>query len=312
MDIEFQNCNHVEVHTEDLRAFFMVVESGSLTAAARRLAIPKSTLGRRLTRLEETLDRQLVIRTPRHTEITDAGRRLYERGEPLLTSLDELGSALMDRPSEPSGELRVAAPPDVAAALLGRLCGEFTRRYPKVQVSLTASSAVVDLLSDGFDVALRVHFDDLPDNAALRVRRLGTVDVALFATPGYLEERGTPRTPKNLQRHALLTMARLPRSWSLVHARSDRAVRLRINPKISCNDHQALLGAALADAGIATLPEFLCAEAVTEGRLKRVLPAWALRTAHVSLLWPDARHVVPRLRAFLDFAIEAFADRPLG
>lgn len=301
------------MHTEDLRAFFTVVETGSLTAAARQLAIPKSTLGRRLTRLEESLDSQLVVRTPRHTEITPTGRLLYERGEPLLACLDEVGAAVMDRPTEPSGTLRVAAPPDVAATLLGRLCAELTRRHPKISVSLVASNAVVDLLSDGFDVALRVHLGDLPDNASLRVRRLGTVEVGLFASPEYLEAHGTPRTPAQLERHALVAMDG-PRSrrWSLVHARSDRTARVRVSPVISSNDHQALRGAALAAAGIASLPEFLCTTAVAEGRLARVLPTWSLGIAHVSLLWPASRHAAPRVRAFLDLAIETFAAQPLG
>ncbi|MCA9719115.1 MAG: LysR family transcriptional regulator [Myxococcales bacterium] len=301
------------MRTEDLRALFTVVETGSLTAAARRLKIPKSTLGRRLNRLEDELDAQLVIRTPRRTQITELGRRLHAQGEPLLAELDDLRQRVLDRPAAPSGELRVSAPEDLATALMGGLCGRFLLDFPKVQVVLVASNAAVNLLADGFDVALRIHLGALADATSVRTRRLGAVEVGLFAAPRYLEGRARPRAPADLSRHALLSMDAVLPSWRLHRARDDASAQLVVRAAMRSNDHHALRDAALAGAGIASLPGFLCSEALAAGALVRVLPTWTLQTsATLSLLWPATRHVSPRVRAFIDAAVAFFAERSLS
>lgn len=300
------------MHTEDLRAFFAIVDKGSLTAAARALGVPKSTIGRRLSRLEEDLDAQLVIRTPRRTQITDLGLRLHRGGEPVLAILDELRRDLRDEGTEPKGQLRISAPEDLATAYMGRLCGRFLLRYPRVDLQLVGSNLSVELLADGFDVALRIHFGTLPDAASLKARRLGTIDVGPHASPAYLAEHGEPRRPEDLARHRCLSMTAVGPAWSLHHARSGRAVKVEIDTAMASNDHHALRDAACEGAGIAAIPSFLSAEAVADGRLVRVLPAWSLQTATLSMLWPATRHLSPRVRAFVDVAASFFAASPLA
>jgi DNA-binding transcriptional LysR family regulator len=294
------------MHTEDLRAFFAVVEHGSLTAAARRLEIPKSTLGRRITRLEEELDAQLVLRTPRRTQVTQIGQRLYSGGEPLLSDLDGLRSQLLDRPTAPQGVVRIASPKDVATTMLGALVARLLRDHAKLEVDLVASNASVDMLGDGFDAALRIHFGELPDHTSLKVRRLRPIHVGLFASPHYLEAHGAPRTPTALQRHTLLGMAALSTPWRLHRERDGKTMHAEGNVRFRSNDHHALLDAASSDAGVVSLPGFVAANAVSTGTLIPVLPTWTLQSAVLSLVWPSTRHVSPRLRAFIDTAVEHF------
>ena len=296
------------MRTEDLEAFFAIVEQGSLTAAARQLGVPKSTISRRLSRLEEELAMQLVLRTPRSTQISDLGRQLYRSGQPLLADLDEIARELRDQGGEPVGPLRVSAPEDLTTALMGRLCGRVLLRYPGLEVRMFAANHAVDLLADGIDVAVRIHLTPLADVHSLKVRRLGEVDIGLFAAPRYLEEHPRLRRPEQLPRHRCLTMASLGPAWSLRDARSGREAAVRVTPAMLSNDHHALRDAACEGAGITVAPAFLCAEAVAAGRLVRVLPRWSIGTATLSLLWPATRLRSPRIRAFVELAAEFFAE----
>lgn len=291
------------MRTEDLQAFFAVVETGSLTRAAKRQQLPKSTLSRRLDRLEEELDRQLLVRTPRRTQITAVGLQLYERAEPLLAELDELQAQVTDEPAEPSGAIRVAAPEDVTTALLGRLCAGFLRAHPKVQLSLLSSNVAVDLLAESFDVAVRVHMSRLAPTTTLKVKRLATVPLGLYAAPTYLDEHPVARDPARLVEHSLLSMAALMPTWSLAH-KTRPAAKLHVAPQLVSNDHHALLDTACEGGGVALLPVFVASRAVQKGALKRVLPQWAPPPGTMSLLWPTTRHTAPRVRAFLDYALQ--------
>lgn len=291
------------MRTEDLQAFFAVVETGSLTRAAKRQQLPKSTLSRRLDRLEEELDRQLLVRTPRRTQITAVGHQLYERAEPLLAELDELQAQVTDEPAEPRGAIRVAAPEDVTTALLGRLCAGFLRAHPKVQVSLLSSNVAVDLLAESFDVAVRVHMSRLAPTSSLKVKRLATVPLGLYAAPTYIDQHRALRNPTGLQEHPLLAMAALTPTWTLTHATRPEA-KLQVAPRLVSNDHHALLDAAREGAGVVLLPVFVASRAIETGALRRVLPRWAPPPGTMSLLWPTTRHTAPRVRAFLDYALQ--------
>jgi DNA-binding transcriptional LysR family regulator len=214
----------------------------------------------------------------------------------------------MDRPSEPTGELRVAAPGDLATMLMGELCGAYLRAHHEVSVRLVASNVLVDPLGEGFDIAVRVHMSELPATHELKIRRLGRVELGLYAACEYVAEHGLPRRPESLAEHAILAMAELRSGAEITRVRDGRAVALAFEPRLVSNDHYVLRDAAIAGAGIAQLPTFLAREAVDEGRLRRVLPGWTLAAGSLSLLWPAQRHLSPRVRAFIELAAEFFAD----
>ncbi len=298
------------MHTEDLKAFFTVVETGSLTSAAKTLSLPKSTISRRLARLESDLGATLLMRTPRSIQITETGELLHRQGSPALSYLDEVERMVLDRAAEPSGPLRVSAPPDLAAVHLGPLCASFVRTCPKVRLSVVATSTFTYLISDGYDIALRIHVDSLDSVASLRARKLARVEVALYAAPSYVEQQGVPRTPRQLCEHALLGMAVFPKSWKLTHARKGTTTEVAEHPNLVTNDHILLRDAALAGAGVAVLPSFVAEPHVRQGHLQRVLPSWAVQTAELSAVWPATLHTSPRVRAFVDETVKFFDPPP--
>lgn len=310
MELTFRIRNNPSMHTEDLKAFFTVVESGSLTAAAKALELPKSTISRRLARLEADLGSTLLMRTPRSTQVTETGKLLYQQGAPALSHLEEVERLVVDQAAEPSGPLRVSAPPDLAAVHLGALCARFVRACPKVRLSLVASDAFTNLIDDGYDVALRIHVDALDSVTSLRVRKLARVEVGLYAAPSYVGDRGAPRTPAQLADHALLGMAVFTRGWKLTHARKKTTAEVGETPALTCNDHLLLRDAAVAGAGVAVLPSFLAEPSVRDGSLERVLPKWAVQTAVLSVVWLATHHLSPRVRAFVDETAKFFEPPP--
>lgn len=297
------------MHTEDLEAFFSVVERGSLSAAAKALQLPKSTISRRLDRLESDLGATLLLRTPRSTQVTEIGRLLHTRGVPALASLDELQREIGDRVATPRGLLRVSAPPDLASVQLGALCAAFGRAHPQVQLTLVASNHFTNLVVDGFDLALRIHTGPLDAVTTMRVRRLARLQVGLYASPAYLGEHGAPRRPEELDGHRRLTMDAMGPSWTLTQLRSKRAYEITSPPSFACNDQLALRDAAAEGGGVAMLPSFVAEPLVRSAALERVLPTWTAGRAELSLVWLATNHTSPRVRAFVDAAV-AFFDPP--
>jgi len=305
-----KNVRRSSVRTEDLRAFFQIAETGSLTAASAALGVPKSTVSRRLSRLEDDVQAQLVLRTPRAVQLTEMGQLLHRQGSPVLASLDDVRRAVRERGDAPAGPLRVSAPNDLATSHLGALLGEFVIEYPEVDVILEASNAFVDLIGHGFDVALRIHVLPLTSVSSLRTRRLVTLARALYASPAYLERHGNPRRPEDLHRHACLTMAAHARHWDLQRVRGKERRTLEVSPRVLSSDHHSLRQTAEAGAGIATLPTFLGEVGVGNKTLVRVLPGWSMGVSTLSALWPTTHHTSPRIRAFVDAAAAFFNPAP--
>lgn len=298
------------VRTEDLRAFFQIAENGSLTAASTALGVPKSTVSRRLSRLEDDLQAQLVLRTPRAVQLTEMGQLLHRQAAPALASLDEVRRAVRERGDAPTGPLRISAPNDLAASHLGALLGDFVIEYPEVDVILEASNDFVDLIGHGFDVVLRIHVQPLASVSSLRTRRLVALARAMYASPGYLEQHGTPKRPDDLKQHACLTMAAHGRQWKIERVRGEGSRTLQVSPRFLSSDHHSLRQAAEVGSGIATLPTFLGEVGVRRGTLVRVLPSWSMDTSTLSALWPTTHHTSPRIRAFVDAAAAFFNPAP--
>ncbi|MCY1083222.1 LysR family transcriptional regulator [Archangium lansingense] len=286
-----------------LGLFVAVAETGSFSEAARKLGLPKSSVSRGVVSLEASVGTQLLHRTTRHVSLSTAGAALYERAAPLLASLKEAVGSLPEREEAPSGELRLTAPHDMGATFLSEVIARFTARYPSVRVDCRLTNRNVDLVAEGFDLALRAAGTKLADSS-LMVRRLGALDVQLFASPMYLARRGTPRTPEDLTEHDFVAFRGLKYLSEL--GISEKHAR------VLADDMLFIREAVKAGAGIAVLPTFLAQADVTSGQLVRVLPRYTQPSTTLVMLHPRAQHVPRKVSAFRDFLLEFLKGRPLS
>lgn len=293
----------------EVGAFVEAASRGSVSAAARALGVPKSTVSRRIRRLEAELGHALVEHGARRLRLTDAGEVLYRRSASAVRDLDDAARSIKRGLFEPAGELRITAPRDIGASPpLVQLFVGFREAHPQVRLTVDLSDRLVDILGDGFDFAIRLHAAPLEPLTNVRVRRLGAVEGALYAGRGYVERAGRPENPSDLRHHRCLvtTEGGADPVWTL--RRYGHGTReVRVEPGVVTNSMTFVRGAVLADAGIGALPEFVGAELVARGEAERVLPGWSLPAGTLSLLWPARRHQVPRLRAYLDHLAGGFA-----
>jgi DNA-binding transcriptional LysR family regulator len=286
-----------------LGLFVAVAETGSFSKAARKLGLPKSSVSRGVASLEASVGTQLLHRTTRQVSLSTAGASLYERTAPLLASLKEAVGTLPEREEAPSGELRLTAPHDMGATFLPEVIARFTARYASVRIDCRLTNRNVDLVAEGFDLALRASGSKLADSS-LRVRRLGTLDVQLYASPMYLARRGTPRAPEDLAQHDLVAFRGLKFLGELglpeKHAR------------VLADDMLFIRETVKAGSGIAALPTFLAQADVTSGQLVRVLPRYTQPSTSLVMLYPRTQHVPRKVLAFRDFLLEFLNGRPLS
>ena len=288
-----------------LVVFVDVVEAGSLTAAAARRAVPKSTVSRALTRLEDALGARLLERGARRVAMTPEGRSLYAQAAPHLAGLREIAGTIGDRPGDLRGTLRLTAPADLGEAYLGELILRFTARHPALSVEVDLSARLVDLVTEGFDLALRAT--PRVTDPAMVAREITNGDVQLFAAPGYLARRPAPRAPDELAGHAVvLFRPREGRSTWALRTAAGEAARVDVEGRVGGSEFAFVRSAVRAGAGIGPLPHFVGAVDVADGRLVRVLPEWAMPVSPIWLVYPAARHIPRRVRAFRDFLLEWF------
>lgn len=301
-----------------LNVFRAVADAGSFSLAASRLGMPKSSVSRSIARLEEIARAQLVHRTTRRVALSTAGLALYERTAPLLRSLQDALGSLPEREEEPSGELRITAPNDFGAEYLAQVVPLFMRRYPGVSVDVRLTNRTVDLVAEGFDLALRASAVTAAD-ASLVMRRLSTVDIQLYASPAYLARRGTPRTEGEAADHDWVVFRSSSASAGGA-ARSGPARRPAAVPALAAGGRARLTGddfqfvrmSLRAGAGIGALPAFLGQPDVAAGHLVRVLPRYAEPGGRFVLLYPRAHQTAKKVVAFRDFLVESLAGRPLN
>jgi DNA-binding transcriptional LysR family regulator len=279
----------------EIMVFARVVQAGSFSGAARLLDMPKSTVSRKVSELEDRVGARLIHRTTRKLGLTDAGRIYYQHGARIVAEMEEADEAVGRMQAAPRGLLRVTAP--LGFDMLGPIVAELLRHNPEVQVELVCTDRRVDLVEEGFDVAIRAG---ALGDSSLVARSLGVLKRVLVAAPGYCKRRGTPRQPADLARHACLVFGAgvAPDVWTL-KAGTDEAV-VRVVPRLTVNDFEIMHDAARAALGIAAMPEFLCADDLAAGRLRRVLPEWSSADAPLHALYPTARHLSPKVAAFID------------
>lgn len=278
-----------------LLVFVRVVQAGSLSEAARRLSLPKSTVSRKLADLEERLGERLVQRTTRKLGLTEAGRVLFERVMPAVSELVEAEQAVGGLRGEPRGLLRVAAP--MSMGFLGSTVAEYLSLCPEVTVEMVCSDRVVDLIEERFDVAIRAG--TLGDSS-LVARRLGTARSTLVAAPTYVKRHGMPQTPAELVDHACIAFGRgtAPHLWTLESV-AERA-EVRVNPRLVVNDWELVSEAVLAGLGIGWLPQLSCRNHIRNERLVAVLPDFCSPEIPVYAVYPTRRQLSPKVVAFVE------------
>jgi DNA-binding transcriptional LysR family regulator len=283
------------VNLDDMMVLARVVETGSFTAAAKELAMPKSTVSRRVSELERRLGARLLQRTTRRLGLTDVGRIFFKHCERIVAEVEDAERAVTALESEPRGLLRVTAPINVD--FLGGLVAEYLELHPAMQLELVCVDRVIDLVQEGFDVAIRAG---KLDDSSLVARSLGTLRALLVASPAHLERHGRPRAPEALARHTCVAFGagRLRGAWVLERGRE--SVRISGRPRLVVNDFGVMMEAVLGGLGLALVPESLAAEPLAEGRLERVLPRWSSPATPLHAVYPSTRHMSPKVASFLD------------
>ena len=284
---------------EGLAIFAKVVEARSFSGAAEQLGLSKATVSKAVTRVEARLGARLFNRTSRRLALTDAGRQLAARAAQLLAAADEAEREAMSQSASPRGLVRLAAPMSFGLSQLAPLLPDFCAAYPDITLDLHLSDAMVDLIGDGFDAALRIAA--MPDSSLL-ARRLCAVSLLVVAAPAYLKRRGRPSHPLHLADHACLgySYAPTPDSWRFTNAAGEVASVRAVGP-LRINNGDAMIPALVAGLGISVLPDFIVSDAVKAGRLEVILTDWHLPPSGLNFVTPPGGPRPARVEALAGF-----------
>jgi DNA-binding transcriptional LysR family regulator len=295
------------IDVNDMLIFAQVAESGGFTAAARVLDIPKSTVSRRVSELEAALGVRLLQRTTRTLSLTDVGRVYAERCRALGFEIDEANEVVASAGVTPRGQLRVTAPIEIGRRYIAPCVAEFAMRYDAVEVELDLSDVARDLVTEGWDLAIRVG--DL-DDSTLIARKLGPTQQFLCAAPSYLEGREAPTHPSDLDDHDTLVMTAGIGGFVWRFEGADGTVENTVTPRAEANDFEAVSRMAVSGLGIARLPSWVVREHLESGALVPLLTAYRPVDLGVYVVYPSRRHHSAKLERFLEFLEERLSPAP--
>jgi len=293
------------VDFNEIAVFTKVVQAGSFTAAAKQLGMPKSTVSRKVSDLEQRLNARLLQRTTRKLSLTDAGRTYFDYGVRIVNEIDAAESAVSSLQDKPRGLLRVTVGPN--SSFLADIVADFMKRNPEVQLEVLSTGRNVDLVEERFDVAIRAGA--LADSS-LVARRLGNVTWFLVATPAYLKKKRRPRTPEDLKDHDCLLFGTGSTAVELRLENGDDAAHVAVSARLLVSDFDLVYAAATAGLGIAMLPAFRCIDDLREHRLERVLRDWAPPAIPVHIVYPSARHVSAKVKSFVEYVQQRMTPPP--
>ncbi len=284
--------------------FATVAEYRSFTAAAETLGLSKATISKAISRLETDLGQSLFHRTSRRLALTEAGRPLAEHAALILASAQAAEEAARDAASAPVGRIRLAAPMTFGVSNVAPLLAEFLTAHPGIEIELHLSDARVDIVAEGYDVALRIA--ELPDSS-LRARRLCTIQSYLVAAPSYLARRGTPTHPGQLGDYDLLGYTNISGPWRF-RGRDGAEVSVKAQGPIAANSGEALIPSLVAGLGIARLPAFIIGDTMASGAVVELLPDWRPAPIGLHLLTPPSPLRPARVEALIAFLGERLRD----
>lgn len=293
---------------ENMNAFVRVVEAGSISAAADRMDVAKSVVSRRLKELEEHLGVELFHRTTRQMNLTDSGRAFYQQSVRILADILEAEHATSQFHGALKGNLKVAVPLSFGLMHLGLAITAFLQTHPDIEFDLDFNDRQVDLLAEGFDLAIRIA--SLPDSSLI-ARRLAPIQAVMCASPAYLERMGTPQTPEQLVRHHCLVYNLISNfeSWNLYDA-AGQLIKTKITPYLKASNGEFLRDAAVDGLGIVLLPAFIVYREIERGALVPVLTGYRYTQLAAYAIYPQTRHLSQRVRAFVDFLSQRFEGVP--
>lgn len=289
-----------------LRLFVSVAEFGSFTRAAEREGMTPGAASKQITALETRLQARLFERTTRSVRLTDAGEALLDRVRPWLDEYDALEEGVADARLAPAGVLRVSAAVDFGSQKLMEPIASFMAEWPAVEVRLSLADRMVDLVEEGFDVAVRIG--NLPDSALI-ARQLAPACLAVVAAPAYIEAAGMPGHPSDLANHQLIIDRNKPSPHVLKFQRGEETEEVRVNGRLTLNGARAAIAAASAGVGIACAPSWASEDALADGRLIPVMPDWEPEHRHLWAVFPSSRYLTHRVRLFVDHLSRHFTDR---
>lgn len=290
--------NDAEYSLDDLLWFLRVARAGSLSSAATQLGVPKSTLSRRLARIEVSLGVSLVHRNSRAFVLTDVGKRLVQQAAPLIQQLSQLTDTLSAESAAPKGHVRFSASGSFGRLVLIPLLSNYLLENPEVSVETELTDRRVNIVKEGFDFAIRIG--ELPDSG-LRSRRLGTVRRVLCAAPAYLARAGFPATPEDLAVHSCLIQSRTSQTVTLES--QARKVTVFLPARLIAGPSDNLLVPVQAGIGISALPEIQVAALLRRGQLVRVLPDWEMASFEVQALFPAQKKLPAATRSLIEYFV---------
>ncbi len=283
----------------DIELFVRIVDSGTLAAAAASLGVTRSTVARRLAQLERQLEVKLLIRTPRRMALTPAGKEYLGYARRIAADIRRAAEAVSRVDQVPRGVLKVTSPPGFTVDVIASVLAEYAHRYPQTHVEFLVTSRLVDLIAEGYDVALRIT---PPEDSALIAHRAYKSRLQAVASAAYLDARGTPQSAADLSEHDCIrafNSSGNPRSrWPLIAGGS-----VAVRGRVVSNSMAALRRAVVAGLGVGLLPVELVAHETSRGLLRPVLTELVGVEVTVNLVFPERLHLAPRVRAFIDMAI---------
>ncbi|WP_372785439.1 LysR substrate-binding domain-containing protein [Phenylobacterium sp.] len=291
---------------DEISAFAAVADARSFTQGARRLGVSSAQVSKLVARLENRLGARLLNRTTRDVSLTDTGRAYLERARSLLEDFEALEGSVRDQ-SGPRGLLKISAPVSFGASQLTPALLDFAAAYPEVSLDVSSTDRMVNLVEEGFDVGVRIG--DLADSSVI-ARKLAAVRMVTCASPTYLHAAGTPATPEDLTRHEAIldTNVRDPTIW-LYGSPNDRT-EVRVHGRLRFGGADACVAAGRRGLGIIRTPAFAAADDLRAGRLVPLLCAYEPQLIHVHAVYPHARHLAAKVRAFVDFLAARYAGEP--
>ncbi|CAE6695330.1 HTH-type transcriptional regulator DmlR [Paraburkholderia nemoris] len=293
---------------DDMRIFVATVDAHNFTAAAKRLALSKQFVSRRVMALEEALGVQLLIRNTRKLAVTELGQEFYERARRILGEVEDAEQAMSLRRAGPRGLLRVSAPMSFGMMHLSPLVASFLREHADVRFDMELSDRTVDVVGEGFDMAIRIGA--LPDSTLI-AQKLVDVRMVVCCSPGYVRRRGAPVVPADLARHSCLLYGHGGVvSWDFVVDGVSKGVE--VNGPLRANNGELIRDAAVAGLGIVRLPDFIVADAVGSGLLVTVLEEFLPSAATVYAVYPQHRQSSVSIRVFVEFLRERLRKRLMG
>ncbi|MER9799443.1 LysR substrate-binding domain-containing protein [Mesorhizobium sp. M0142] len=298
------------LNLNDLLVFVQVVDHGGFAAAGRALGIPKSTLSKRLSELEKAIGVRLVQRTSRSFTVTEIGRDFHRHAAAMLIEAEAAEHVIKGRLAEPSGTVRITASLPIAQFRLAPILPRLAASYPKVRIMLDVSDRFVDIVQEGFDIAIRNHFAPLPDTELVQ-RRIDYDPAWLVASLDYIRKNGMPSRPEEANGLDGIMASSSERVWTL-HDGQGVVAEVTPSPRYIANETVSLREAARAGLGVACLAGSFCAPLIESGALVRILPDWTARGVATTLLMPHRRGQLPSVRVVADHLIAELSQRPQG